>query len=427
MKFLYIILIISSFALPQNRSIIFNTGTPEDLQSGHVISNNRSVATRFTVANDYVLEAMVFYITTNLQESNIVLSIREDNNGIPGNLISDLATWDYTLDPMNLAGYNLITTTDLCLYLDAGNSYWWRIDAADESSEALWAFSSSTLNTYSLSEDQVDWENFIGQAGSGAIYAEQIYEPPYNYGDVNFDFSVNVVDIVSIVSHVLGSSVLDTEALFYADLNFDGLVNVVDIVQLVSNILQDQDSNPNFTAEDINPASEFYNQNIGPSFFDGQVSCYYFGKQGWGTCKARFGVINELYNDLLNDGITDVKMMGVNGYQYIDDSIGCMICDESCTSSTCDAGARVLPWVQDYDDGINCYNENEELCGAGDEDGDIWDLWDINLRDFIILDRNGVEFARINLTYNNPDPGELGECSGNYQKIKDLILAARNR
>ena len=52
--------------------------------------------------------------------------------------------------------------------------------------------------------------------------------------------------------------------------------------------------------EDINPASEFYNQNIGPSFFDGQVSCYYFGKQGWGTCKARFGVINELYSDLLN-------------------------------------------------------------------------------------------------------------------------------
>ncbi len=120
-------------------------------------------------------------------------------------------------------------------------------------------------------------------------------------------------------------------------------------------------------------------------------------------------------------------MMGVNGYQYIDDSLGCMICDESCTSSTCDTGARVLPWVQDYDDGINCNNENEELCSAGDEDGDIWDLWDINLRDFIILDRNGVEFARINLTYNNPDPGELGECSGNYQKIKDLILAARNR
>ena len=33
----------------------------------------------------------------------------------------------------------------------------------------------------------------------------------------------------------------------------------------------------------------------------------------------------------------------------------------------------------------------------------------------------------LNLTYNNPDPTELGECTGNYQKIKDLILAARNQ
>ena len=38
--------------------------------------------------------------------------------------------------------------------------------------------------------------------------------------------------------------------------------------------------NPDFTLEDINPASELYSQDIGPSFFSGQVSCYYFGKQG---------------------------------------------------------------------------------------------------------------------------------------------------
>ena len=76
---------------------------------------------------------------------------------------------------------------------------------------------------------------------------------------------------------------------------------------------------------------------------------------------------------------------------------------------------------------INCQDENEGLCEEGDEDGDVWDLWDIHLRDFIILDRQGNEFARVNLTYNNPDPDELGECTDNYQKIKDLILAARNR
>jgi len=134
-----------------------------------------------------------------------------------------------------------------------------------------------------------------------------------------------------------------------------------------------------------------------------------------------------LYNELVNEGITDVKMMGINGYQYIDDSIDCMMCTEECTSSTCDSGPRILPWTQDYDDGINCTGNNQDLCYANDDASDVWDLWDVSLRDLIILDRNGNEFARVNLTYNNPDPTELGECTGNYQKIKDLILSARNR
>ena len=46
-------------------------------------------------------------------------------------------------------------------------------------------------------------------------------------------------------------------------------------------------------------------------------------------------------------------MMGVNGFQYIEDSISCMICEDECTSSTCEDGPRVLPWSQDYDDGLN--------------------------------------------------------------------------
>ena len=122
-----------------------------------------------------------------------------------------------------------------------------------------------------------------------------------------------------------------------------------------------------------------------------------------------------------------MKMMGINGFQYINDSYSCMICNDSCTSSTCDDGPRILPWTQDYDDGLNCQDENEGLCTANDDESDVWDMWDINVRDFIILDRYGNEFARVNLTYNNPDPTELGECTNNYQKIKDLILSARNR
>ena len=144
-------------------------------------------------------------------------------------------------------------------------------------------------------------------------------------------------------------------------------------------------------------------------------------------CRARFGILNDLYYDLTSEGITDVNIIGINGFQYINDSVSCMICSDECSSSTCSEGPRILPWVQDYDDGTNCNDENIDSCSANDEESDVWDLWDATLRDFDILDRYGIEFARVNLTYNNPDPTELGECSGNYQKIKDLILAARNR
>ena len=52
------------------------------------------------------------------------------------------------------------------------------------------------------------------------------------------------------------------------------------VTQLVNKILEPPVQVADFELLDINPASEFYTQNIGPSFFNGEVSCYYFGKQG---------------------------------------------------------------------------------------------------------------------------------------------------
>ena len=75
--------------------------------------------------------------------------------------------------------------------------------------------------------------------------------------------------------------------------------------------------------------------------------------------------------------VNDVKIIGINGYQYIEDSVSCMICEDSCTSSTCDQGPRILPWAQDYDDGFNCQNENSEYCVGHDEESDVWDMWDM--------------------------------------------------
>ena len=139
-------------------------------------------------------------------------------------------------------------------------------------------------------------------------------------------------------------------------------------------------------------------------------------------CRHRFGVLNDLYQELLDEGINDVKFMGINGYQYIDDAYSCMICNDPSTCDNCD-DVNIIPWAQDLDDGANCTNENELLCEENDGNGDVWDLWNISLRDFIILDREGRLVARINLTYNNPNPNST--CGENYQTIKNLILNAR--
>ena len=72
MKYAHIILFIFSFIFSQDRTVIFNTGSPEDLQSGHLISNSQSVANRFTVQNNYVLEAMVFYMHAEEGNNNVV-------------------------------------------------------------------------------------------------------------------------------------------------------------------------------------------------------------------------------------------------------------------------------------------------------------------------------------------------------------------
>ena len=57
------------------------------------------------------------------------------------------------------------------------------------------------------------------------------------------------------------------------------------------------------------------------------------------------------------------------------------------------------------------------------EEVDVWENWDITLRDLVIVNREGYEVSRINLTYANPDPNST--CGENYETIKQLIIDAR--
>ena len=98
-KILYILFILLSIGLNQDRAVIFNTGSPDSTNEGYIIDANNTIANRFVVNNSYVLEAMVFYMSAEtIESSNVIVSIREDNNGTPGELLSDLSAWNHQID-----------------------------------------------------------------------------------------------------------------------------------------------------------------------------------------------------------------------------------------------------------------------------------------------------------------------------------------
>ena len=56
------------------------------------------------------------------------------------------------------------------------------------------------------------------------------------YGDVNFDGSLDITDVILLINFVLGQTPTEEESLT-ADMNQDGILNILDVIQLVSEIL----------------------------------------------------------------------------------------------------------------------------------------------------------------------------------------------
>ena len=143
-----------------------------------------------------------------------------------------------------------------------------------------------------------------------------------------------------------------------------------------------------------------------------------------------------MYLELQSEGYTEINFTGINGFQYLDNNYHCMICDTPDECSSCDE-ERILPWVQDIDDddgdgiwddhgvdGLPNTGDLGENDGIPDETyGDVWESWEISLRDLIILDRSGNYMTRVNLTSFNLDPTALGACTDNYETIKQLIIS----
>ncbi|MDP7612162.1 MAG: hypothetical protein V1244_05650 [Nitrospinaceae bacterium] len=98
--------------------------------------------------------------------------------------------------------------------------------------------------------------------------------------------------------------------------------------------------------------------------------------------------------ELETEGETGINIVGINGIDYSGHDPSNMI------------GGRVLAWCQD---------NNEDK---------VWISWGATIRDFFILDPNGVLVDKINLTAFNPDP--TVDNGTNYTELKNLLLAAGN-
>ena len=54
-------------------------------------------------------------------------------------------------------------------------------------------------------------------------------------GDINYDNSVDILDIIILVNHILSPAAVELDG---ADINGDGEVNILDVVALVNIILR---------------------------------------------------------------------------------------------------------------------------------------------------------------------------------------------
>ena len=81
--------------------------------------------------------------------------------------------------------------------------------------------------------------NEIDTAWMLSIIEDLLYSDDLLMGDINFDQSIDILDIVLCVNIVLGSSIPSQDQISAADLNDDNFINVLDIILLVNIILAD--------------------------------------------------------------------------------------------------------------------------------------------------------------------------------------------
>ena len=174
--------------------------------------------------------------------------IRPDTSqGIPRiRLSNDYLVWDFAwLDHSSdrvLTIYNdgdgtlVVTqiTTDDSHFVSSAHEM--RIDAL-ESQDVVVTFTPSREDTFEATlfiqcNDGEQPELFLPLYGIGISECEG-----GEMGDVNGDGTVNIIDVLNVVNHILGSGILPVDQACRADCNLDGTVNIFDALGIVNHIL----------------------------------------------------------------------------------------------------------------------------------------------------------------------------------------------
>ena len=148
-----------------------------------------------------------------------------------------------------------------------------------------------------------------------------------------------------------------------------------------------------YSLVDLNSSSDEYGESVGTSYFENHVTLHYFGHFYWGTCTARFGQLNELYESLKSQNY-NIALIGVGKDSHL---------------------SNLDNWIND---------NNSPVC-ADESPFDVWSQWGASQRDLFITDLNGNIVFNQNITsgipnnlesiivdlfsYDGPEPCILGD------------------
>ena len=93
------------------------------------------------------------------------------------------------------------------------------------------------LNYYYIEEEIDKIYLFTGSDQESSLNFDlSVY--PYNFGDINQNNFINVVDIIYIINYIFNSIDLSDFQIILADLNTDGMISVLDIIEIVNIIME---------------------------------------------------------------------------------------------------------------------------------------------------------------------------------------------